>query len=510
MVPSAGPIAAGTRGVVQSMIPDTGAKVGAEAATAALAGGTSPYAYETGKKFSRLQGGTAQDQEAMGQLFSNLDAIGTGSWQGIVRNIGKVVTKGGTSLLEKIPGGAGLRDKMSENMTAAGREAGANNRVVDMIKPQLMANGADAALNDAKGVQDASGANFSVGEQLGSTGLLAAQRGLQQRMTPEQLAAEAQRQATNERLAQNYADQVTPKTPSIPSTFSGNPISFVINKAKGTVQTASDTAQAAMSKLGASVQAMSPSATAASGNLLRATMQKVRTTVKDAFTPEFNAIRADPAVLTKPYQDTGNEILNDYMAQSKLTSAKNLPPALKALKGDIDRLNAAEASGKMQKSLTIKDIMFRRQQIADAQRAADTGATPDFDAARQLGLAKTKLDKMLDGLPLGQQYQELRSRYRDQYIDRFENDTAFKIDSQNGRGQYQTYPEHVARLGIATDKQAGYTKALQFQKAYGDDPTAALHMHNSIQDDFYQYAVRDGKIDAGRAADWARTHQGTL
>src|SRR5262249_36068120 len=157
-------------------------------------------------------------------------------------------------------------------------------------------------------------------------------------------------------------------------------------------------------------------------------------------------------------------------------------------------LNKAEAAGKFPPRLAMKDLMDKRTELSNAWADATHGANPDLNHARILGNAVRSFDKMMDDLPLGEGYRALRADYHQNFIQRFENDTAFRTTQTNGRGFFQTHEENMAGLSIAKDNQSGLTKAQQFRNAFGTDAVSSAAMHDAIHDDFYGAAIKNGVV----------------
>lgn len=360
-----------------------------------------------------------------------------------------------------------------------------------------------AAVNE--GVEgDAPRFTPSLGERSGSASLLAEQRQLEGGASGQRLEQHSQRDVANQQAIANYAEAQTPE---------GGPLTHIFQAAKSGVAQVSALTEKAWQQLRTQLPGLKAEK---AGTVLQGRLDALKKAVSAQF-----AQRADALGLNdKPTGYTTINVLgHDVPVPMPDNFWHELPIKVSGMgelvadygpraKGIMDTLLQNEAragQGLAPINIPFQDLKYLRERLSSSITDALSGTAPNRALAMNLVKSKAKIDTIMKSYDQGPEYQKFIRDYFDQYVARFEDGGAFKVNQINGRGFLQTQPEKVA--GLFTD--GSYTNAMQYKTAFGNDPRAMVALKASLLDDFRGKVLKaDGTLDPTKAAQWMQSHDG--
>jgi len=343
----------------------------------------------------------------------------------------------------------------------------------------------------------------SLAEATGSPSLTVTQRAIEQSAEGQQLENFAARRRANESAISAYAAKNAPE--------GFNP-EYVIDTANNKLTGLYGQIEAAKQKTASITGGLStifPSARrdlGSQGKAVRDRYNELRVTTRTEMDKLAEDLKLNDLNLTEPFQTYVSDVDKLIKSRSYLASEKGVPETAK-------KLMAFKSSGDKEEIIptNFTDIMALRTTISDDLRTATSGTNPNPGQARLLKVMETKLDKWLESAVASKSpeikanYDAFRATYKKEYIDRFNQGSAFKVRQRDGRGFYQTPDEKVAEL-FAKDE----TSAKQFKQTFGENAPEVKNVNDILLDDLRNSAVKEGDINQKALSQWREKNASIL
>jgi hypothetical protein len=396
-----------------------------------------------------------------------------------------------------------------EKVSPAAARTRAREQVGSVVGDELTPT-ARAGLQEAEALRkDIPGFEPSLAEATGSPGLVATQRAIEGRAQGMELERYAGRRDAAEGAVEGFAKA------RAPAGISGDAApEFVVDTASGRAERIRGAVDRARERLDAQGRAIAEKAPmgypAASGEVLRDAYTTLRKDAREQMGALANQLGISDSDVSAPFAIWRQSLIQELTPDTKFTrQAKDLP----YLRGVLEDMARDAPNGK----ITFTDVKALRERVSEDILKAQRGSYPGQDQdVRQLVLVKKKVDGLIDDLAqngtpndpgLAERYKQFRDTYRTDYIERFDKGAAFKVRERDSRGFYRTEDEEIGKAFWAPGNVSGVR---QFNRVFAGDADANQALADVALDSLHRAAVRDGRIEPKRFAEWQRQHADLL
>lgn len=342
----------------------------------------------------------------------------------------------------------------------------------------------------------------SVAESSGAPGLRATQRDLEARASGTDLDQFVARRRGSEKAIEGFAADRAPEGQPSPE--------YVVDTASGRVEAlrgAIDEQKALASGKRSDLADSVPIADRpGSGAAIREGLRTARDNTRSEMAVLARKLGIADEDITTAYTAWRNEIAAEFSPASKFEDVRKYPTVLK----DIKNFGKGFAP-KTDVPVSFMDVKALRERVGDDLRDAIGAANPSRKTIRHLSVLQKRVDDLVntlgEGGDLAARYKEFRTRYFEDYIQKYEKGAAYKISQKDGRGFYRIPDERVAN---AFFKAGDVSAARQFNSVFADDQTARAALEAVALDSLRDGAVRDGVIDPRLLRTWVRKHRSVL
>lgn len=454
---------------------------------------------------SGIGGGIASEESGGNPIAESLGMVAGGS----LPSAAKFSTVG-----LAVRGGRLLRNNLSPTALQEHAEGVINKQLRGELTIEAKSNISKAADVKNKFAERGETFNPTLAEQTGSQGLIRSQLDIEDNLSGSELDQFVARKRGDQIAIENFTGKAAPESEPIPE-YIIDTVSESVSKdasaLKGQKSAVADDAK----KLGGGIK---QSDRFAEGSKIRDRLFALRSEKRTELDSVAESLGINGQDVTEDYSTWAKSVVQELAPESKLFSdIEQTPSVIPQLKSVLQKANPKPGKdGKTPKAqkVTFKDVKALRERVSDDLIDAMTGQSPSRKKVRSLTVLKKRIDDLITEIPesmvdqeMKTAYQDFRTRYFDEYINRFERGAAFDVKRKDGRGFFMTDEE---KIGDAFFEKGGISAARQFKATFGDDPEAVGAMRNIVFDRFREEVVRDGVVDPGLYKNWMREHDSVL
>jgi len=230
----------------------------------------------------------------------------------------------------------------------------------------------------------------------------------------------------------------------------------------------------------------------AAGRQLRELRKSIKQSVKDNFAEEAEGLGLNNPGTDFDVTTLRGRIVKAFFDKRSQFAAKIKNKTLKRIKGFKEEVDA-DGKGTGEYRMTWDDLTAIRSTLNDD--ISTLLAKGQRNKARELIKAKDMLDEFVEtSAPNGvdpQKWASFRARWREGFIERFEQNTSYKVGGKNQRSEYFTNDEMVADAFLQNESSVA-----DFFNLYGSQADEALPLlRTAILDRARKATVVDGIVD---------------
>lgn len=329
----------------------------------------------------------------------------------------------------------------------------------------------------------------SIAEASGSPNLLARQRQIEEEASGATLNTLSRRKGklTDEIINQNqYRPELSGREPDIV-------YDVATRRVEATQRNIETKIAEVQAQRGESAGALPRVDRGDAGENLRSQAQSLRQTVQAQFRERAEDIGLNNMDVEFPFTSFREGVKSVFS-----------PERSRFLKGKLPKI-VRRVAGDKGDTVRFDDLQSIRSTINDEmEKAAVSG---DKRQMRELSEFRRMFDRYfdeVDPIPNGvsddiaDQWRSFRKDYKNDFIERFDKGTAYKIRARRKRGEYQVADERVADSFLVSE-----STVKDYFRLFGDDPSALAAIRSAVLDKARTVAVREGQLDHNALLRWS-------